>query len=435
VKIKSNNNQLRNLPSLVVSDEKGNLFDLPAYGMLARSANEFIIPEKPALISLPYGSDLHVLPDRYPIGIDRRIGKIVTLKSYYGEKIYAASAFLSPAHTALYLSAYEKNKRAGKLPLFAYAAVGFEKEEFVVTAIRVDKDKRQDCENFDQTEIIKRGKKLLKKFKQNRLVTHLIENCAFTYLCPAARNWVMGRWEAPIPVSIGCNSECQGCISKQSEDSGIPSTQDRLSFVPTVDEICEYTVPHLENAHDAIVSFGQGCEGEPLTQATLLENTIRAIRKKTKKGTININTNASMPFVVESLCKAGIDSIRVSLNSVQDSFYQNYFNPKAYSLREVMESIRIAKKYGKWVSLNYFIYPGFTDSPSEMRAMIDLLKGIPIDMIQMRNLNMDPELCWDEAGYGLQKEKPIGLLNWMKEIRKASPSIRFAYFNPPIACK
>jgi len=432
VKIKSNNNQLKNLPSLVVSDEKGNLFDVPEYGMLARSGSEFVIPERSSLIPLPYGSDLHILPDRYPVGIDRRTGEIVTLKNYYAKKIFAASAFLSPAHTALYLSAYEKKRDAGKLPLFAYAAVGFEKERFVVTALRVDNDKRQDCENFDQDEIIKRGKRLLKKFKHNRLTTHLIENCAFTYLCPAARNWVMGRWEAPIPVSIGCNSECQGCISKQPEDSGVPSTQDRLTFVPTVDEICEYTVPHLENAPAGIVSFGQGCEGEPLTQVGLLEDSIREIRKKTTSGTINLNTNGSMPAAVELLCKAGLDSIRVSLNSAQESFYQNYFKPKGYSFQEVVESIRIAKRYGKWVSLNYFIYPGFTDSPDEMQAMIRLIRDIPVDMIQMRNLNIDPDLCWEETGYSSLRGSPVGLLNWMNEIKKARPSISFGYFNPSL---
>lgn len=432
MKIQANKNQLNNLPSLVVSDDKGNLFDVPEYGMLARSANEFVIPESSSLIPLPHGSDLHMLPDRYAVGIDRRNGKVVTLKSYYGKKIFATSVFLSPAHTALYLAAYQKNNKAGKLPLFAYAAVGFEKERFVVTAIRVDKDKRQDCENFDQNEIIKRGKGILEKFKKNRLTTHLIENCAFTYLCPAARNWVMGRWEAPIPTSIGCNSECQGCISKQAEESGVPSTQDRLSFVPTVNEICEYTVPHLENAPDAIVSFGQGCEGEPLTQVALLEESIREVRKKTKKGTINLNTNGSIPLAVERLCKAGLDSIRVSLNSVQDSFYQNYFNPSSYSLKEVIESVKMAKKYGKWVSLNYFIYPGFTDNPHEMRAMMVLLRDIPVDMIQMRNLNMDPELCWEDAGYSLQKGQPVGLLSWMKEMKKVRPTIRFGYFNPSI---
>jgi len=68
-------------------------------------------------------------------------------------------------------------------------------------------------------------------------VAHLIQNCAFSYLCPAARNWVMGRWEAPIPVSIGCNAACRGCISLQPEDSGVPATQERLTFIPTAQEI------------------------------------------------------------------------------------------------------------------------------------------------------------------------------------------------------
>ena len=429
---KPNRKQLNTLPSLVVSDEEGNLFDLPEYAMLGRSGNEVVIPERESIIPLPYGSDLHHLPDRYALGIDRRNGKIRTVKSYRGIKVFAASAFLAPAHTALYLSAYVKGEGAQKLPLFAYSAVGFDGRNFVATALRVDKDKRQDCENFDQGEIIKQGKQLLKKFKGNRLTTHLIERCAFDYLCPAARNWVMGRWEAPIPVSMGCNSECQGCISKQPEESDIPSTQDRLNFTPTVDEIVEYCVPHLESAPRAVVSFGQGCEGEPLTQAKLIEDTIREMRKKTKKGTINLNSNASMPEAVERICKAGLDSIRISLNSAQAPYYDRYFKPKGYGLPQIRESMKIAKDLNKWVSLNYFIYPGFTDRMDEMNEMTALIKEIPVDMIQMRNLNMDPDMYWDEMGLGDVKAEKVGMRKWMAKIRESRHGITFGYFNPPL---
>lgn len=424
--------QLNALPSLVVSDEAGNLFDLPEYAMMGRSGNEFVIPEKEALIPLPYGSDLHILPDRYAVGIDRRSGKIKTVKNYGGMRIFAASAFLAPAHTALYLSAYQKKADAQTLPLFAYSAVGFDGQNFVATALRVDKDKRQDCHNFDQEEVIRRGKKLLKKFNGNRLTQHLIENCAFAYLCPAARNWVMGRWEAPIPVSMGCNSECQGCISKQPEESDVPSTQDRLNFIPIVREIVEYCVPHLESAPRAVVSFGQGCEGEPLTQAGLIEEAVREMRKKTKRGTINLNSNASLPHAVERICKAGLDSIRISLNSAQEHYYNRYFKPKGYTLTEVKESIKIAKALNKWVSLNYFIYPGFTDRADEVDALISLIKEIPVDLIQMRNLNMDPDVYWEEMGLGEIEGETIGIRKWMKKIREARPAIKFGYFNPPL---
>ncbi|MBV5345336.1 MAG: hypothetical protein JZU63_07315, partial [Rhodoferax sp.] len=58
-------------------------------------------------------------------------------------------------------------------------------------------------------------------------------------------------------------------------------------------EIAAVAVPHLQRAEHAIVSFGQGCEGEPLLQAQTIAQAIRRIRKKTSRGTINLNSNAS----------------------------------------------------------------------------------------------------------------------------------------------
>ncbi len=76
---------------------------------------------------------------------------------------------------------------------------------------------------------------------------------------------LLGRWECPVPSSPACNANCIGCISFQPEEETIISTQDRLRFKPTAEEIVEFTVPHLETAPYPIVSFGQGCEGEPLS--------------------------------------------------------------------------------------------------------------------------------------------------------------------------
>ena len=423
--------RLKALPALVVSDEQGNLFDLPEYAMPVMHGTTLTIVEKKDVIRLPQGSDLHTLPGRYPVGIDRRSGKIVTIREYEEIKLRAASAFLAPAYTALHTAAFEKQSGAETLPLFAYAPLGIEGDDFVTTAIRVDREVRQDCENFDQDEVLRRGKKLLKRFAGNRLTSHLIENCAFTYLCPAARNWVMGRWEAPIPVSQGCNSQCTGCISMQDEGSGVPSTQDRLLFTPTTEEITAFTVPHLEGAPGAVVSFGQGCEGEPLTQALLIEESIREMRKRTHKGTINLNSNASLPEAVEKLCLAGLDSIRVSANSLQQRYYDRYFKPKAYSFDDVIESIAIALRHKVWVSLNYFIFPGFTDSTAELLALTDLLRRFPIDMIQMRNLNMDPDLYISTLGEeAFDRSGGCGIGQWIEEVRQTRPGIRFGYFNP-----
>jgi molybdenum cofactor biosynthesis enzyme MoaA len=84
-----------------------------------------------------------------------------------------------------------------------------------------------------------------------------------------------------------------------------------------VEEIVEFTVPHLETAPYPIISFGQGCEGEPLLMWETIRDAIKEIRKHTSKGSININTNGSNPAAVKILCEAGLNSIRVSTNSAR----------------------------------------------------------------------------------------------------------------------
>ncbi len=421
---------LDSLPSLVVSDASGNLFDLPEYALPVRQGDAVVIPDKREFFALPDGSEMHMLPDRYPKALDRRTGGIKTLRTYRDRRVFAASAFIAPAYTTLYLAAYARRTNAVMLPLFAYAPLGFDGNGFVTTAIRVDKDKRQDARNFDQSEVVRRGNRLLMQYKGNRLADHIVRNCAFTYLCPAARNWVMGRWEAPLPTSTACNSACMGCISRQPEGSGVPVTQPRIAFTPAVEEITEIAVPHLRKAARPVVSFGQGCEGEPLTRARLIEEAVREMRKRTGKGTINLNTNASLPHEVERLCKAGLDSVRVSMNSAQEKYYKKYYRPRKYGFEDVMESIKIAKSMGVWVSLNYFIFPGFTDSISEMEALKKLLKKLPIDMIQMRNHNIDPDWYMETLGIARGKEKPAGIIAWMKEMKRIRPSLIYGYFNP-----
>lgn len=206
---------------------------------------------------------------------------------------------------------------APTLPLFCYTAVGWLNNKFYVPAVRIEKDIRQESEGFEKEKIEAGVKSFLTAYPHNRLVKHLAENCCLTYHCPAARNYFMGRWECPVPTSPACNANCVGCISFQPEEETIVSTQDRLIFRPNAQEIVEFTVPHLETAPYPIVSFGQGCEGEPLLMWETIRDAIKEIRRHTQKGSININTNGSKPDAVKVLCEAGLNSIRVSTNSAR----------------------------------------------------------------------------------------------------------------------
>ena len=201
--------------------------------------------------------------------------------------------------------------------------------------------------------------------------------------------------------------------------------------MPSAAEISQIAIAHLQSAENPIVSFGQGCEGEPLLQAGVIEQAIRHIRRKTSRGTINLNSNSSLPKAVNQLAQAGLDSLRVSLNSAQEDYYNRYYRPKNYRFANVTESIDIMKKNGRFVSLNYFILPGFTDSIPEFDALCALIRSHHPDFIQLRNLNMDPE--WYLKSLAIpQNTKALGIRQWLDRLQKEFPSLRFGYFNPQV---
>ena len=68
---------------------------------------------------------------------------------------------------------------------------------------------------------------------------------------------------------------------------------------------------------------------------------------------------------VKELCEAGLNSIRVSTNSARESVYTPYYRPNNYVFADILESLKIVRSYGGWASLNYFVFPGMTDSIEE----------------------------------------------------------------------
>ncbi len=416
----------RQSPYILYSDGKGNIFEDTSLYVTGRSGWDAMPVPEDEWIELPNGGQLYELPGRKGIGIDVKSGEMRLC-----EKGWAVAAFVPPAHTGFYLAAYETLKDAPILPLFCYTAVGWFNEKFYVPAVRIEKDIRQDCEGYDQQKVERGTKQLLKAYPHNRLVKHLANNCALTYHCPAARNCFLGRWECPIPVSPACNANCVGCISLQPDEEPIVSTQDRLTFLPTPEEIVEYTVPHLESAPYPILSFGQGCEGEPLLMWETIRDAITEIRKHTLKGSININTNGSRPDVVKILCEAGLDSIRVSTNSARREIYMPYYRPNNYEFEDIVESLKIVNSYGGWTSINYFVFPGMTDSIAEYEALRKLINETDLKMIQWRNFNIDPDWYLGKIGI-TDTGECMGVKQLMQLIRKEFPRIKFGYFNPPM---
>jgi pyruvate-formate lyase-activating enzyme len=413
------------IPRLLVANTEGEIIDCPELAWLGMGGAEPSIPE--SWIPLPPGSELFTLPGRLPQGWDEEAGKIATVEDYCGRDVQAVAAFIAPAHTSLMRPAFVRTPGAPILPLYCYTAVGWIDDQFVVPAVRIDKDKRQDCRTFNEKKILQGAARIKKVYKNNRLAQHLMDNCCLTYRCPAARNYALGRWEMPLPTSRACNSHCLGCISFQPGDH-VCASQNRIAFTPTPQEITELVLDHFASAEKPVASFGQGCEGEPLTVSDVITESIRMIRKETPYGTINLNTNGGLTDELEKVIEAGLDSVRISLNSARPEYYEAYCHPN-FSFEDVMNSIRIARSNGVFVSLNYFVFPGFTDQVGEYEALRKILEDPGVDLIQWRNLNIDPD--WYIETLNIKTEEPaMGVINLMDKISEEFPDVRFGYYNP-----
>lgn len=414
-------------PHLVVATPDGTIYDRPELLMVCRHGREFALPRPDELMPLPDESELFLLPNRRALGLDPESGELER------QEELAVAAFAAPAHTLTAHPAYATDPDAPMLPLFAYGAVGVANDRLYICAKKVDADPRQVFSGIRPDLIRKKAEALMKRFPDNRLARHLAAKCALTYNCPAARNLCLGRYEAPLPVSRACNARCIGCISQQEEGARICATpQNRMAFTPTAEEIVEIMEYHAGNERrQPIYSFGQGCEGEPLTESALLVEAVRLFRFRGGKGTVNLNSNASLPEGVAALAGAGLSSLRVSLNSAREVSYTPYYRPQGYGFSDVRQSIRAAKRGGVYVSLNLLYFPGFSDTELETAALLELITQERVDCLQLRNLNIDPEYYLDLMK-DIETGPAIGFPNFRKRLKKECPWLHIGYFNPPV---
>lgn len=417
---------------MVYAENTGEIRENPSLHMVCARGGSWHVPEPEELLPLPAESELFLLPGRRAVGFNSATGRMEERDEL------AVAAFAAPGYTLTAHPAYIEDKDAPMLPLFAYGAVGFAKGRFWICASEVDKDPRQRFRGISRQRIWRESRRLLDAYSGNRLVSHIINNCVRRYDCPAARNFALGRYEAPIPTSRTCNARCLGCISLQDKSSPLTTTpQCRLAFLPEPEEIAEVMSIHERREKKTpIYSFGQGCEGDPLMNTGLLCESVERFRSLRSKGrghgTVNCNTNGSRPAAVARIAKAGFTSIRVSMNSARPDLYSLYYRPVDYVFDDVRESMRIARGAGLFVSINLLYFPGVTDTREEIAALGALIAGCGVSMIQLRNLNIDPRWYMSEMGLpaGKNAAQTVGLRRFMRELLEKCPWLRFGYFNP-----
>lgn len=406
---------MTNRITALIADNHGNIFDVPEAEAVGRVGEKFFKLKPENLIKLPESADLMFLPNRKAVGFKR--GEFLPLKGR------TVSAILPQGYTRTHLPAFKRDNHAKILPLYGYTAVALYRDDLYCAALYTDENFKWDPAHYNGRELKKFIRRVKKDLPDNRIVEH-VAHCSTEWHCLTAQNLFYRRWECGIPTSPTCNANCLGCISLQSSEC-CPSPQSRINFKPTPEEIAEVGIYHLSHAKDAIISFGQGCEGEPSLQAENICAAIEKIREKTSRGQININTNAGFTAGIKKIVDAGLNSMRVSIISADAENYQKYYRA-AYKLDAVKNSIAYALSKNVHVSLNMLYMPGFNDRIAEFDAWKNFLSELPVQMIQVRNLNYDPDEFFKIMPHD---ENFLGTQQFLSELQKKFPTLTIGNFS------
>jgi len=421
--------------TLLFTDDKGNLYSHPDLGAAGRTGDKFVALKESEMVELPEGSSLVMIPGGIPVGAEgreensaRTLAPVLLEEDpWQGGKVFAAAALLPQGYTRTLLPAYYRGEKENPLPLMGYAAVAAKGEKIYAAAVKTEDPATWDPVHYNTEALPGLIEKRLQEFPRNRIIRHL-SRCALEYQCYTAQNIFYRRWEGGIPVSPECNAGCLGCISKQPSEC-CPSPQERIKFRPSASEIVDVAVYHLEGSGRSIISFGQGCEGEPSLAADLIAPAVRRVRARTGAGTINMNTNGGNTDAVLSICEAGLDSIRVGLISAREETYRAYHRPRGYTLAGVKETLRRAREMGVYVAINLLVFPGLTDRLEETDALVGLLREVGVDQVQLRNLNIDPDfLCRCISSISIDGQV-LGIPRFIEVLRERVPGLTIGSYS------
>jgi len=369
------------------------------------------------------------------VGIDPETGALTVLREVrIGRRRvvpHAVGATLPPGFTRTLLPAAARPPLAPAggspmLPQWAYTAAGLGEGGPVAWALRTDRRGHWDPHRHSTPDLPGRVEALV---ATGNPIYKQLARCALEWHCFTAQNTFYGRDEGAIPASASCNASCVGCLS-ESEEGMPPPSHERIARAPTAAEMADLAVRHLETATGRVmVSFGQGCEGEPLTRWKEIERAIRLVRQRTGRGSIHANTNGSLPEALARLVDAGLDSVRISLNSAAPDLYEAYYRPRRYGLDDVVRSIRAAKRRGAYVALNLLTFPGVTDRAGEVERLCALAAATGVDQVQTRPLAIDPDVYMAVArGRGAGGE-PIGIPALVRALRRARKGLVVGNFS------
>jgi pyruvate-formate lyase-activating enzyme len=424
----------RRMPKLLFADDRGRVYDHPELLAAVRTGDDVVAPpERP--LALPAGATLTMLPGRRPVGVGPGGALVVLHEVKVGRRRFvphAVGATLPPGFTRTFLPAAARPPLATVsdapiLPQWAYTAAALDGDAPAAWALHTDRRRHWSPLAHSTADLPALVERTLAASANP--IYRQIARCALEWRCFTAQNTFYRRDEGAIPSSSACNAACIGCLSDQEEGMP-PASHERIARPPTAEEMAEVAVRHLTGARGRVmISFGQGCEGEPLVRWKEIERAVRLVRATTRRGSIHVNTNGSLPAALARLVRAGVDSVRISLNSASPDLYAAYYRPSGYALRDVVRSMRAAKDAGAYVALNLLTFPGVTDREGEAERLCALAARARVDQVQTRPLAIDPDVYMAVARARGAGGRPIGVRALVERLKAASPGLVVGNFS------
>ena len=344
---------MQETPRMLFADDQGRIYDHPDYLMVGRSAG----PDRPPNRIGPDRTardEPVVLPAQMP---PRRAGPRIPdgrLRSQgrnWGEGRPNAGPwprFSNRGYVRTLLPAAEGRREGLRAaPVGVFGGGGFLDGKYVAGAFRVEDNPHWDPRNFDDRKMMPKTGRVAWRATGTIRSFSIWPTAATHNHCFAAKNLFLERWGSAFAGQQNMQRPLPR-VPFRSAQRVLPGPRMRGSiFARPRRQIVDVAAPHLENAPDSIVSFGQGCEGEPLTEAPLIEEAIVEIRNRTKKGTVNLNTNGSLPpGGGKTRGRGGWIPIRVSLNSARPEIYRAYVRPNGFDITDIEQNASFVRRRG-----------------------------------------------------------------------------------------
>lgn len=372
-------------------------------------------------IPLPSGTDVVHLPGRAGIGLDRT-GRAREL----GPGRWGVAAIVPIGYLRTGLPAYADDLSAPPLRPRAYAAVGADPSgELVVAAVALEAD-AGSADGRSAPDLVARITAMQRAHPSSRVLRQLAR-CAKDYRCRAAANAFLGRHDCALPVAAPANERPPEVLVLHDDAEESPT--EPAAFRPTPEEVADAASRHLEGG-GTVVAFGRACEGEPLLAVRVIETAIAAIRERTRRGTIHLETNGSVPIALRRLCEAGLDSVAVRLVSARPETYESFHRPDGFRFADVRASIANAIAAKVSVALRVLALPGLTDQARELDALIGLAADLPAgSSIVLCDLAADPLRALQIAS---ASEPALGMERMLERLRTDAAHLRIVALPRPL---